>query len=392
MARIASRLQLALVALAMAAGLAEAQVIPPTAPPTRAPVAASRLADVRSWGYQLQRVDVERVERSPYDLVVVDYSHLGTDSRRFSREEVARMQKRPDGSRRLVLAYMSIGEAEDYRYYWRPEWVDAINVLDDPATFSRSYRALPPAIERGTVRLRTLRLPTLVSPPWLGRENESWTGNFLVRFWDPGWQAIIHRGADSYLERILKAGFDGVYLDRVDAFQAIAEVRPQAQGEMVRLVLDIAETARRRRPGFIVVPQNGEQLLADAAYLAAIDGIAKEDLLYGEERDGAKNSLGTVSRSMRWLAPAMNRGLPVMVIEYVEGQPLVDIVKAEVASRGFMPYVGPRTLDRLLLPEDYAAKPPPALTAPAAAPAAAPAQPQSTRTRTPRRPGGVKSQ
>ncbi|MEE8372615.1 MAG: endo alpha-1,4 polygalactosaminidase [Dehalococcoidia bacterium] len=80
------------------------------------------------------------------------------------------------------IAYMSIGEAEDYRYYWQEEWGSS-------------------------------------SPSWLAEENPDWTGNYKVRYWDPVWQRIIYREDDSYLRKILDAGFDGVYLDIIDAFE-----------------------------------------------------------------------------------------------------------------------------------------------------------------------------
>ena len=378
---VSCRSSFGLIGLIGVVGGVSAQVIAPTAPPTPAASAKLRLGEVRSWGYQLQRVDIARVAASPYDLVVVDYSNLGSEAGRFTPADVARLQMRADGSRRIVLAYMSIGEAEDYRYYWRDTWVEPVNILDNPNNQSHSPRAAPAAVERGTVRLRALRLPRLEAPVWLGRENDGWTGNFLVRYWDPGWQRLIFRGSDSYLSRILKAGFDGVYLDRVDAFQAIGRDRPEAQDEMVRMVIAIAEQARRLRPDFLVVPQNGEQLLSDPAYLAAIDGIAKEDLLYGDEHDGQRNRASAVARSMRWLAPAINRGLPVLVVEYVQAKSLVDVLRADIAGRGFVPYFGVRALDQLILPEDLVQATPPlaavakgaaAITPPATKPKAGP--------------------
>ena len=57
------------------------------------------------------------------------------------------MQRKPDGGARIVLAYLSIGEAEDYRSYWQRDWS--------------------------------------VSPPaWLGAENPDWPGNYAVNYWD----------------------------------------------------------------------------------------------------------------------------------------------------------------------------------------------------------------
>ena len=50
-------------------------------------------------------------------------------------------------------------------------------------------------------------------------ENRKCHGNYKVRYWDPDWQAIIYGNHDSYLAKILSAGFDGVYLDLIDAYE-----------------------------------------------------------------------------------------------------------------------------------------------------------------------------
>ena len=77
---------------------------------------------------------------------------------------------------------MSIGEAEDYRFYWDDSWSTG-------------------------------------DPVWLDRENPNWAGNFKVRYWEDEWQEIVLSGANSYLGGILSAGFDGVYLDIIDGFE-----------------------------------------------------------------------------------------------------------------------------------------------------------------------------
>ncbi|WP_274034245.1 hypothetical protein, partial [Escherichia coli] len=75
-------------------------------------------------GYQLRNLDAANrklIADSPYDLVVIDFAR-GEDRHEIplTREEVAEMQKKPDGGKRIVIAYLSIGETENYRYYWKP--------------------------------------------------------------------------------------------------------------------------------------------------------------------------------------------------------------------------------------------------------------------------------
>ena len=74
------------------------------------------------------------------------------------------------------------------------------------------------------------------------------------------WQRILFRAEDSYLARIQEAGFDGVYLDRIDAHQE-ATGHDEAKEAMLALVEDLAEVARAATPGFLIVAQNGEELL-----------------------------------------------------------------------------------------------------------------------------------
>jgi cysteinyl-tRNA synthetase len=97
-------------------------------------------------------------------------------------DDVATLKTKANGGNRLVIAYMSIGEAENYRYYWKSEW-----------------ETNPPS--------------------WLAEENLYWLGNYKVRYWDKDWQNIIYGNDDSYLKKILDVGFDGVYLDIIDAFE-----------------------------------------------------------------------------------------------------------------------------------------------------------------------------
>ncbi|HDP34189.1 MAG TPA: hypothetical protein ENN29_03660 [Candidatus Hydrogenedentes bacterium] len=122
---------------------------------------------------------LDALDATWYDLFVIDAFY---EENMLTADEVARLQTKPNGARRLVVAYMSIGEAEAYRYYWRDEWRPG-------------------------------------NPDWLERENPDWAGNYKVRYWAPEWQSIIYGGADAYLDRIIAAGFDGAYLDLIDAYE-----------------------------------------------------------------------------------------------------------------------------------------------------------------------------
>ena len=128
--------------------------------------------------YSSKEEFINAITATNYDLLVMDL-YFGDEV--FTKEEVEQLRHKANGGTRLVLCYLSIGEAEDYRPYWQPEW------NENP-------------------------------PEWLLEENPNWAGNYRVRYWNEDWRALITGSADSYLGKILNAGFDGVYLDLVDAF------------------------------------------------------------------------------------------------------------------------------------------------------------------------------
>jgi cysteinyl-tRNA synthetase len=120
--------------------------------------------------------------KTNYDVLVID---LFTGDWNATAEDMKPLKTRPNGKRRLVLCYVSIGEAENYRFYWKKGWKPG-------------------------------------SPSFLGKENPQWKGNFAVRYWDPAWQEVIV-GDRGYLSRVMAAGFDGIYLDKVDEYEWFEE-------------------------------------------------------------------------------------------------------------------------------------------------------------------------
>jgi len=56
--------------------------------------------------------------KTDYDVVIIDLFYNRTA---LTASEVASLRTKVNGESRLVIAYMSIGDAEDYRYYWQAE-------------------------------------------------------------------------------------------------------------------------------------------------------------------------------------------------------------------------------------------------------------------------------
>ena len=294
------------------------QATPPAPAPAAAPVAAAPTlpaSTITSWAYQLADIDPATIAALPVDLAVIDYSADGEDATAFKPSDTKLMKQRPGGGQKKLICYMSIGEAENYRYYWQEAW------------------------NAGATQ-----------PAWLDAENPDWEGNFKVRYWDPAWQAIILGSKTSYLDRILAAGFDGVYLDIIDAFEYWRDEkgeRPSADQDMIAFVKRIAAYARAKRPDFMIIPQNGEALLADASYRAVISAQAKEDIFYGADGDGKPNKKNAVADVLDNLAHANEAGLPILAIEYLDDGRKVADAQSKLAEAGCCATFGPRDLGHI---------------------------------------------
>lgn len=285
-------------------------------------------ATIKTWGYQLQNDDPAIIANSPYDLVVMDFQRDPAVGPPFTPAELARMKKKPDGSRRFVIAYISIGEAENYRYYWGDRnWGDARN--------------------------RT---------PLIEKENPEWPGNLSVKYWEPEWQNVILNDADSYINRIMDAGFDGIYLDKIDISDDYAGKTPAgtvASDLMIQFVRKISTVTKQRNKNFLTIAQNAEGLLDDDGYRAAVDGIGKESVLYSEGLFDARNPFTAAKRNddpsiketTRLLSKLRTDGKLVLVVEYINKADLIAKAAAELGRDGFVAYFGPRDLAHLAYTE-----------------------------------------
>lgn len=266
---------------------------------------------VRSWHYHLMNLDIEILAKTPADAIVTEYSASTGTTRAWTPDDVQRMKRKPDGGKRIVLSYFSIGEAESYRFYWRPEWSQG----DHPA--------------------------------WYVAENCAWPRNYMVRFWHDSWKDIIFRNSDSFLRRIINAGFDGVYLDRVDVFWEQIKERPAARDDMIQFVSEIAAEARRIKPGFLVVAQNAEDLLDEPRYRDVIDGLGKEDLLYGHKGTNTRNPEKEIRESLGHIRRLQWDWKPVVAVEYVTEPALIQATQVELRGYGMIPTNAHRSLDGL---------------------------------------------
>jgi cysteinyl-tRNA synthetase len=261
---------------------------------------------VNDFLYQLQHADRERIGKTAFDLVVVSIATAGN-----SPTVIPALKDSPGGPK-IILCYMSIGQAEDYRWYWQPEWPQ------NP-------------------------------PEWLDKGDTEWAGDYWVKYWQPEWQRIIYGTPESYLDQIIALGFDGVYLDRVDAYEYYQEQgRETAACDMVDFILAFTDYARSIKPGFGVFPQNAEDLgVQFPDYLQAMTGIGVEDLYYGYPREHEPSppewTAGREAILDQWVAA----GKLVLSIDYSGRSEQIAAAYSRSVAHGYVEYVTDRALGRL---------------------------------------------
>lgn len=115
------------------------------------------------------------LSKSPFTYIVVD-----PDLVPMTSDEVIQLRK--EG--KIILAYLSVGQAEKSRHYWQSDWV--------PGSFPRF-------IDDSTSSKSSTRMNT--------------------RFWMPEWQSILRR----YLQDLISYHYSGVVLDSVDTYQRFVQ-------------------------------------------------------------------------------------------------------------------------------------------------------------------------
>ena len=230
---------------------------------------------------------IERLAASGRDWIVLDANFDGVTS--WAQADIDAI--RSGHVDRKVVAYISIGEAEDYRPYWRKEW-------------GRNGKLTP------------------IAPAWLVVENPYWKGNYRVKYWNAEWKKLMLAAIDDAMAR----GFDGVYLDIVDGFEPFEQegkefiddrVNPETKQsyrrDMVDLVRAIAARARAKNPAAPVIPQNGSQHVVHADFLEIISAIGIEDLFTNGNNVQPKSHTNEVLGHLSKVAAAKK---PALLIEY----------------------------------------------------------------------------
>ena len=243
----------------------------------------------------LQNIGFKELKNTKFRIAVVD-----PDESKLTTDDLKDLHKED----KILLAYLSIGEAESYRDYWQDDW-------------------------------------KVGSPNFIGIENPNWDGNFKVQYWNKEWQEIIF----NKLNQIIDLGYDGVYLDVVDAYKYYENNGVNfAREKMIDFVRNISEKSKEKNNHFLILPQNAEELVSYEDYLSVIDGIGREDLWYIDDNLQDEEELNT---ALCHLQKIINARKLVLVISYpAEKDNKCNFIKI-ARKHNFIPYVGKRELDTI---------------------------------------------
>ena len=261
---------------------------------------------------------VAKLKESGRDWIVLDATFTGDTP--WERTDLDTIRSGKAG--RKVVAYLSIGEAEDYRSYWQSDWV------------SNGKR-------------------TAAAPAWLGIENPEWKGNYQVKYWNAQWQKLMLAAIDDAMER----GFDGVYLDIVDGFETYEqgadgylddrmnpETKQTYRRDMVDWVKAIAARARAKNPVALVIPQNGSQLAAHKDFVEVISAQGIEDLFTNGKKLQPASHTDEILGHLKLLASEKK---PVLLIEYPKTPEQKALSKKLAEENGLVWLVTDRQLKTL---------------------------------------------
>ncbi len=242
---------------------------------------------IQSWGLQLQNYttphDLSRIRNASTDLWVMDMGVSKTEN--FTSTQINILK----ANDKKIIGYMSIGEAESYRYYF----------------------ATMPASLKGEV-------------------NTKWSQNYTVHFWEKPWQDIFISSdgpsGKAYLDRLMDAAFDGVFLDVIDAYERFNDQGAKAI-EMANFIIRISQKAKARNKHFVIILQNGLQIRRllpnPGPLLDAIDGVNIENAFFEGDRE-FDNTFHANPAALEDIHFFQTAGKFVLSLEYLQDPKLID--------------------------------------------------------------------
>jgi cysteinyl-tRNA synthetase len=143
-----------------------------------------------------------------------------------------------------------------------------------------------------------------------------------------------------------------------------SDINPSYRQYMRDFVQNISKYAKGKKAGFIIIPQNGQELvtldgeasgLPDTNYIKAIDGVGREDLLYGYNDDDRITPANERDFMILYLTICKNNGIEVLVTDYCWTQSKMDNSYQQNFKRNYISFAAPDRQMRVI--PDYPSQP-----------------------------------
>jgi len=205
----------------------------------------------------------------------------------------------------ICIAYVSLGEAEDYRWYW-----DEMKHKD-----------------------------------FVLEENPDWEGNYYIDPRSEEWkQYFIYR----VIPKVLKDGYDGLFLDTIDTAEYLEWKDEEKYKGAMDAMAELIKAIRKNYPRIIIISNNGLAIIDKFA--PYVDIALVEDLytMYDFEKNEYGSQDVETTKENRQLLQKISReyNIPVLTLEYSDKQKEIKHIYERSRVDGFYPYVGDIHLER----------------------------------------------
>ena len=272
------------------------------------------MASTVSFIDELQGASYSSLSATNFKIGIID-----PDDAQLTTSQISSLQS----SGKSLIAYLSIGEAENFRSYWQSSW-----------------NASPPSFLMG--------------------QDPNWPGDYNVKYWDPNWQKIVINEAVS----MAKAGYHGIMLDVVDAYTVPAVAAADggianARAAMESFVEAISAATKAVNPNFKIIQNNALDLLTtnpddpssatNTSYISHIDGVVAESTFYNPDN----SATSWASWNAQYLQHAVAAGKTVLSIDYPSDPTAQANYIKQATADGFVPYVADQNLDANIPAANY---------------------------------------
>lgn len=227
------------------------------------------------WVLYTNGPNLDEIMNSNASLFIIDYSSDGTDKKAFTKTQIDNLRN----SGKTILAYLNVGAAESWRYYWKK-------------------------LDKGII----------LSPL------QGWQGEYYVKYWYDSWISIVKE----YLGKIVNAGFDGVMFDWVNIYmsQTLQIDTKKSQRDLKYAMADTLRKVVSTYPNLKYAFVNGDDLLVEFPDLIKyVRYVVVESVFFSN----LKSKVGTqeFENRIKTLTALTQQNVIVLSVEYIDnGNPL----------------------------------------------------------------------